>query len=126
MKQTLMALILLSVCTVDKTFCDLVGLGKNQDSEGDNTMDGVLKTEPKQGGSNLTLSQLRELAQDTESAVFIERKHKSFLEYEEIFTAIVAGGVSGAAFATLLAGLFIFKWHTWDSGSSTTGQQTNF
>ncbi|XP_057679580.1 syndecan 4-A-like [Corythoichthys intestinalis] len=119
-------LFVLYTFTVEKSFCDTTedytGSGINQDSADDGDMDGVLESTPTQNVPELKLDDLKQLAQDTKDAIFIEGKR--FFEHKDIVTAIVAGGILGAVLATVLAALFILKWQNCSRKSYTAGQQT--
>ncbi|XP_037605897.1 syndecan-3-like [Sebastes umbrosus] len=52
---------------------------------------------------------------DGKSGFIVVANSKSFLERKEIFAAVVAGGVVGAALAIALAGLLIYTWQKKDN-----------
>ncbi|XP_032399457.1 syndecan-3 isoform X2 [Etheostoma spectabile] len=60
---------------------------------------------------------------DSGSGFVILANSKSFLENKEVFTAVIAGGVTGVALAAALAALLIYKWQKKDNGGYILGQQ---
>ncbi|XP_039981641.1 syndecan-4-like [Xiphias gladius] len=60
-------------------------------------------------------------AKDTESYVIMANS-KSFLENQQIFAGIVAGGLTGVTLAATLVAILIYKWHNRDYGGYILGK----
>ncbi|XP_034756261.1 syndecan-3-like isoform X1 [Etheostoma cragini] len=60
---------------------------------------------------------------DSGSGFVFVANSKGFLENKEVFTAVIAGGVTGVALAAALAALLIYKWQKKDNGGYILGQQ---
>ncbi|KAF3702951.1 Syndecan-3 Precursor [Channa argus] len=50
---------------------------------------------------------------------------KSFMENKQIFSAVIAGGVTGMILAAILTALLIYKWQDKDNGGYVMGQHVH-
>lgn len=75
------------------------------------------------GSSVPTLDNAHGPANDNGSGFFNVANSKSFLERKDIFAAVIAGGVTGAILAALVAAIIIYTWQKKDDGGYSLGRQ---
>ncbi|XP_068593438.1 syndecan-3-like [Cebidichthys violaceus] len=114
---------------------DLEGSGYELDSYGSGSGDWSeqgetenIKDEPNSKGTKDTshgspVLNFDDTLKDGRSGFVFMANSKSFLENEEIFAAVIAGGAIGVAFAAAAAALLIYMWKKKDNAGYIVAQQ---